>query len=74
LEKGVYQVEELSQRNFIWKKEKNNQLNDWKSWMSELNVKVFVVGKPDNPNNFSTGRERSGLKNIGTIFIALQLH
>jgi hypothetical protein len=41
---------------------------------SDLNVEAFVMGKPEFPKNFSTRGERSNLKSIGTIFIALQLH
>jgi hypothetical protein len=53
---------------------RDSQLYGWEAWLSELIVEVFVVGKPDNLKNFCTGMERSTLKNIGTIFIALQLH
>jgi hypothetical protein len=43
-------------------------------WLSDLDVEAFVVSKPEFPKNFSTGGERNSLENIGTIFIALQLH
>jgi hypothetical protein len=47
---------------------------DWEALLSDLIMEVFVMGKPDNPKNFCTGGKRSTLKNIGTIFIAVQLH
>jgi hypothetical protein len=47
---------------------------DWETWISDLVVEVFVVGKPDNPKHLSTKGERSSLENIGTVFITLQLH
>jgi hypothetical protein len=53
---------------------RGHQPYDWETWISDLVVEVFVVGKPDNPENLSTGGERSSLEKIGTIFIALQLH
>jgi hypothetical protein len=42
--------------------------------LSDLNVEALVVGKPKFLKNFCTGGERSTLKNIGTISIAIQLH
>jgi hypothetical protein len=52
----------------------NNQLIVLVFWLSDLNVEAFVVGKPEFSKNFCTDGERSTLKNIGTIFIVLQLH
>jgi hypothetical protein len=51
-----------------------NKLPVWMPWLSDLIVEVFVVEKPEFPKNFFTGGGRSSLENIGTIFIALQLH
>jgi hypothetical protein len=62
-------------KEILFEKEKrSSQPNDWEAWISELIVEVFVVSKSDNHKNFCTGGERSSLKNIGTIFIVLQLH
>jgi hypothetical protein len=59
---------------FIEEREGTNQLFVllWKR--SDLDLEAFVEGKPEFPKNFSTGGERSILKSIETIFIALQLH
>jgi hypothetical protein len=44
-----------SVRNILYgEKERDNQPNDWKSWLSDVIVEVFVVGKPELPQNFST--------------------
>jgi hypothetical protein len=56
------------------KEEVVNKLSVWMPWLSDLIVEVFVMGKPEFPKNFCTDRKRSSLENIGTIFIALQLH
>jgi hypothetical protein len=50
---------------------RGHQPYDWETWISDLVEEVFVVGKPDNRENLSTGGERSNLENIGTIFIVL---
>jgi hypothetical protein len=62
-------------RRFIYWKEKLYQLNELTFLLIYLIAEFFVLGeKPECPKNFSTGRERSSLKDIGTIFIALPLH
>jgi hypothetical protein len=53
---------------------RGNQPYDWETWITDLIVDVFVMGKPDNPKNFRTGGEGSILISIGIIFITLQLH
>jgi hypothetical protein len=74
LEKVNCQVEGLIKEILFGGGKRDSQLYDWKAWLSEVIVEVFIVGKPDNPENWSTGGERSNLENIETIFIALQLH
>jgi hypothetical protein len=73
--KGLLIKLKSSVRKVLFEKiEKDNQPNDWEAWLSDLIVEVLVVGKPEFPKNFSSGGERSNLKDIGIIFITLQLH
>jgi hypothetical protein len=74
-EKFYVKSKEVWERDFEKMRERDFYQRDvLKLLLWELIAEIFVFCMPDNPKNFSTGGERSNLKNIGTIFIALQLH